>query len=509
MLDTIKKFFGWSPRGGASLTASAALARDYADDLKWVMDNRNWEAADTTEENKHQWLRADGRSINEILIDSLQDIAARSILEARRNPTVEGVIKSHACDVVGDEGPGLQMRTADDAWNREAESIWNEIASQIDGSGKLSLGEWLRQDMYQSWVTGDMICQIVEDNQAETVVKTRIHPINAMRLRSPNGISTKKNLLLGIERNNLNRPIRYHFLDEVRAETGFISWVTTPIPARDILHFFEELEPGQVRGFPRLASCLQVISDLREYDNAVLDAAKVQAMMAVVMSTMNPNAEPDEDPGDLRLKRMGITRAPVGWNLQALQTSHPNAQNTDFRKERSRDLGRGAGMPLMQIRLDSSGHNYSSARFDAQTYQKANRVIQGSLGRHRVFPVVRLVLTEAMQRGILRPRVFQRNEVFFRWPQPPHVDPVKEAMAERIRLENKTLSPQDACSSYNLDFDQVARDWAQANRILEANGLPPLLGGIPTNLAELAAFLNPPEGTSDENQSSTNETTAA
>ncbi len=81
----------------------------------------------------------------------------------------------------------------------------------------------------------------------------------------------------------------------------------------------------------------------------------------------------------------------------ALQTSHPNAQNSEFRKERSRDLGRPAGMPLMQIRLDSSGHNYSSARFDAQTYQKANRIIQGSLGRHRVYPVVALVLIEAMQ----------------------------------------------------------------------------------------------------------------
>ncbi len=77
---------------------------------------------------------------------------------------------------------------------------------------------------------------------------------------------------------------------------------------------------------------------------------------------------------------MGITRIPPGWQAQSMATSHPSANNTDFRKERSRDLGRPAGMPLMQIRLDSSGHNYSSARFDAQIYQNANRVIQGSLG---------------------------------------------------------------------------------------------------------------------------------
>lgn len=503
MLNALKNMFWGGASASPAVTNSGALTRDVRDGT----EARNWEAAETTEENKHQWLQADGRSINEILIDNLHDVIARATLEARRNPTVEGVIKSHACDVVGDEGPGLQMMTDDDNWNRQAESVWNEVACQIDGSGTLSLGEWLRQDMYQSWISGDMICQVVEDREASTIIKTRIHPINPMRLRSPYVGTVIPNLMLGIQRNNLNRPQAYHFVDEVRDEYGFVSWTTTQVPARDILHFFESLEPGQVRGWPRIASCLQAVSDLREYDNAVLDAAKVQAMMAVVMSTMNPNVEPEENPDDLRLKRMGIMRAPAGWNLNALQTSHPNAQNSEFRKERSRDLGRPAGMPLMQIRLDSSGHNYSSARFDAQTYQKANRIIQGSLGRHRVYPVVALVLIEAMQKGILPPRLFTRNEVKFRWPQPPHVDPVKEAMAERIRMENRTLSPQDACSSYNLDFDKVAKDWALANKILEQNGMPPLLGGIPTNLAELAAFLNP-EAPEDENNS-TNETTAA
>lgn len=506
MLGTIKKIFrGVSDMSRRGPSMSAGLPR-----MSREMDGteaRKWDAADTTEENQHQWLNADGRSVNELLIDHYQTITYRSILEARRNPTVEGVIKSHACDVVGDEGPGLQVMTEDDEWNRIAEAIWCEVAEKIDGSGTLSIGEWLRQDIYQSWVSGDMLCQIVDDPQAETTVKTRIHPINPGRLQSPHMGGVSGNLMLGIERSPLNRPLAYHIRDEVRNEYGYVSWDFKRIPARDMLHFFESLEPGQVRGWPRLASCLQAISDLREYDNAVLDAAKVQAMMAVLMFTSNPNAEPESDPDDVLLKRMGITRIPVGWQAQAMQTSHPNAQNTDFRKERSRDLGRPSGMPLMQVRLDSSGHNYSSARFDAQTYQKANRIIQGSLGRHRVYPVVNLVLIEAMRKGILRPQLFSRKEIAFRWPQPPHVDPVKEAMAERIRMENRTLSPQDACSSYNLDFDKVVRSWKLANDLLEKNGMPPLLGGIPTDLGQLATFLAGDSEGSDAQ--STNETTAA
>jgi lambda family phage portal protein len=509
MLDRIRSWFGGA--SPATVSKSRGLAKYDRGYVKFedADRERHWEAADTTEENQHQWCNARGFNINEILVLHYETITQRATLEARRNSTVEGVIKSHAVDVVGDEGPGLVMRTEDDAWNSEAEAIFNEVACAVDGSGSLSLAEWLRQDIYQGWVAGDMVCQIVEDPDAKTVVKTRIHPINPNRLRSPYPGGTTERLILGVERSRLNRPEKYWFTDEIQNEMGFISANYTPVPARDIMHWFESIEPGQVRGFPWMASSLQTIADLRDYDGYVLDAAKVQAMMHAVMHSMSDNAEPEDAPADLRLKKMGITRAPVGWDLKFLQSQHPSSNNTDFRKERQRDLGRARGMPLMQIRLDSSGHNYSSARFDGQNYQKANRTIQGSLGRHRVYPLAELILVEAMQKGILRPRVFARSEVYFRWPQPPHVDPVKEAMAERIRLENKTMSPQQACAAHNLDFDKIASEWRLANDLLQKNGMPPMFGGLPTDLAKLATYLAGDEEPTNAEQSQTNETSAA
>jgi capsid protein len=449
---------------------------------------RMFEAATDTEENVHQWLHADGRTLNEILVDYRENIINRSIHEARRNPTVEGVIKSHAGDVVGDDGPGLQMLTDDDAWNEQAEVIWKEKAEAIDGSGQLSLGEWLRQDIYQSWVTGDMIAQIVEPRRSDYAIRICVNPISGARLKSPY-TGRHDHIMLGVERDPFNRPIRYYFEDEIRSEYGYKSHVIRPIPARDILHFFEQIEPGQAVGYPKLASCLQAVSDLREFDNFVMGAAKVQAMMHVVMSTMSDMAELEDNPDPIKLKNMGVTKIPKGWEARALQTSQPNTNNTEFRDERIRELGRPAGMPLMQIRLDSSGHNYSSARFDAQTYNKACKLIQGSIARHRVRPLVMLVLYEAMSLGLLPPKTITKAMISFRWPQPPHVDPVKEAMAERIRLENRTLSPQTAAASHNMDFDKIVHDWDIANKLLQKHGMPPLLGGIPTDLNALANFL--------------------
>lgn len=495
MLKQIISFFGGR---SSELSRPSTLAESYSPGLRPTSryDDgtaaRTFDAAQDTEENVHQWLFADGRSINEVLVDYRENIVNRSIHEARRNPTVEGVIKSHAGDIVGDDGPGLQMLTDDDAWNGQAESIWKEVAESIDASGQLSLGEWLRQDIYQWWTVGDMIAQIVEPNTPGSLIRTRIHPINGARLRSPY-TGNYDNIMLGVERDKYNRPIRYYFEDEVRADFGYKTHEIKPIPAHDILHWFDSIEPGQVCGFPKLASCLQAVSDLREFDNFVMGAAKVQAMMHVIMTTMPGVAEMAEieaNPTIPKLKNMGVTKAPNGWDLRGLTATQPNQNNTEFRDERIRELGRPAGMPLMQIRLDSSGHNYSSARFDAQTYNKACKLIQGSIGRHRVRPLVMLVLYEAMALGLLRPKTISKSQIGFRWTQPPHVDPVKEAMAERIRLENRTLSPQMAAQAHNLDWDKIVKDWELANKILEQSGMPPLLGGIPTDLNALANFLN-------------------
>lgn len=508
MLNRIRNWFGGSANKVTSSGGLSKYSRGYVK-FEDADEARNWDAAVTTEENQHQWADAIGFNINEVMVHSYERITQRAALEARRNSTIEGVIKSHATDVVGDEGPGLVMRTDDDAWNSEAEAIFNELACSVDGSGSLSMSEWLRQDIYQAWVSGDMLCQVVDDPEAKTVIKTRVHPINPNRLRSPFPGGQIDRMILGIERNALNRPTKYWFTDEIQSEYGFISANYTGVPARDIMHWFESIEPGQVRGFPWMASALQTIADLRDYDGYVLDAAKVQAMMHAVMYSTDDKVEPESAPENLKLKKMGINRTPVGWDLKFLQSQHPSANNTDFRKERQRDLGRARGMPLMQVRLDSSGHNYSSARFDGQNYQKSNQTIQGSLGRHRVYPFAELILIEAMQKGILRPRLFSRKEVYFRWPQPPHVDPVKEAMAERIRLENKTMSPQQACATHNLDFDKIATEWRLANELLEKNGMPPMFGGLPTDLAKLATYLAGDGEAANADQGKTNETAAA
>jgi hypothetical protein len=56
------------------------------------------------------------------------------------------------------------------------------------------------------------------------------------------------------------------------------------------------------------------------------------------------------------------------------------------------------------------------------------------------------------------------------WQMPPHVDPAKERAAERIGLQNRTLTFEQACHQGAQNQDDVIASWARTMRILRESG---------------------------------------
>lgn len=462
------------------------------------VETRSWDAAQQNKDQAWTWSKADGRHINSVLVDHLETVQQRSLYEVRANPIVEGTIETHKSDVVGKDGPKLQVQTDDDSWNDAVEIMWREeFASNCDGAGQLSIGDFLKQELESLWSVGTILSQIVDDVESESATTTKLHPISARRLATPWDKTGDPLHILGVERNKLGRHLQYYITEEEEDYRFGLPGSLRPksYPARDFICEFRRHQPGQVLGFPLLASSLQTLEDLRGYDQAVMDAAKTAAILAVLAFTTSDQADIDENAlkEPKKLVSGAVNFIPDHYQFGTVNPNQPANNHVEYRSERQRELGRPVGMPLMQIRLDSSGHNYSSARFDGQIYHRANQSMQSWLERRVLNRVFRLVLQEAMLLGLVPSRPIQDLRFQWNWDQPPHVDPVKEAMAERIRLENKTLSPQRACASHGEDFETIAKDWDRANSILEQNGLPPMLGAVPGDLAKLAAYLTKDE----------------
>lgn len=64
------------------------------------------------------------------------------------------------------------------------------------------------------------------------------------------------------------------------------------VPAAQVLHIFEPVEPGQLRGVPRLSPVLKRLRSLDNYDDAVLFRQEVANLLPVSSSVRRRTRDP-------------------------------------------------------------------------------------------------------------------------------------------------------------------------------------------------------------------------
>ena len=435
---------------------------------------RRWESAATNRLNEAHWKNVTTGSINADLGTHLETLRTRAAYEAFNNPLVDGVITTHAEDIVGRGGPSLQVQSDRPAYNEAAEQLWREWFRRPTTRGKVSGASMLKLWVRNLWICGEYLAQQVTQYVAPGPVKMRINPIHPRRLGTPPEFAAAENMVLGVRLSGEGQPQQYHIAQVRRHGTAE---VTTgkydPIPADMIYHGFLLREDDQVRGVPWLAAALQTIADLRDYDLQVLDAARQAADQSIHWYTDHPDAPFLEVNESVEIERRMQSTGPPGWKPMQLVPAQPSTQYVDYRRERQAELGRPVGMPLMMVRLDSARHNYSSARFDGQVYLRVVQGVQAWLADGDLREMFDAVCREGELAGELPPRP-KRVDLGWTWPVPPHVDPKKEADSERIRLESGTLPYSDALAAQGLDIETVIAKRKRENEMLEAAGLPTL-----------------------------------
>jgi lambda family phage portal protein len=461
------------------------------------LELRRWDAARTDRHNSAHWARATGKPLNADLAGSLRSLRARCCYEASNNPIVEGLLHTHADDVVGPHGPTLQILSDSPEYNAAAQDLWASWWTppvgheRPDAAGQLTGPELLRQAVWLWWTKGEHLWQLTSagDVPADQLA-LRIQAIDPDRLdTSPAGMGDPA-VALGVRRNRTGRPIAYQISAE--QDIGPFRILGTKFeeyPAEEILHQFEQVEPGQVRGFPWLSSSLQSTADLRDFDRQVMDAARLAASQGVLWYTDHPDATYWEVQETVDFERNQERTGPPGWKPMMVDSKQPQANYVAFRTERMRELGRGRSIPLMKILLGSERHNFASARMDILNYQRSLESLQRWTERMTLEPLLAAVLREGAllrRRGRFllppRPPIVWAT---FHWQKQPAVDPVKEANATTIRLANGTLPFAAACAEEGRDEDDVIASRAESNKKLAAAGLPEV--GISPEAAAAAA----------------------
>lgn len=438
------------------------------------LPKRRWDSASTTRLNSAHWESARDESVNVPLQANLATIRARCMLEKANNPTLAGVIDTHANDVVGPMGPSLQVQSRRKGYNQALEAVWSEWWNERSDIANRTHGpDWLKLCVKNLWPCGEYTAKLVNDPRVKGLgeISLRIQRVAPRRLQQPfmMGVNAVK-VLMGVEFDEYGAPIKYYIANEsltgLNITTGY-----DEVRAEYFIHEFIQEEDDQVRGVPWISCVLDAAGQARDFDTYVLDAAQEAANNSYVVYTDSPDLEALEVPtGDVEIQRKQARFLPPGYKATQMTPQQPSTNYVEFRAERQRDLGRPVGMPLMKVRLDSSKHNYSSARFDGQVYQRGIQSLQRWIERRTLNRLVRLVQREAELLGLVGQRP---KDVRFEWTWPvlPHVDPTKERAAERMELEDGTNSFSNIVVGKGLDPEAVIDQRKRDQELFESAGL--------------------------------------
>jgi len=276
----------------------------------------------------------------------------------------------------------------------------------------------------------------------------------------------------GVKLDEHGNPVSYRVLKKHPGGQSFsVSEDANIIPANAMIHCFrsEQLH----RGIPEITPALPLFAQLRRFTLAVITAAESAANFAGILYTDAPaSGEADAvEPMDLiELERNMLLTMPGGWKMSQLQPEQPATTYAEFKHEILNEIARCLNMPYNIAAGNSSGYNYSSGRLDHQTYFKAIRVDQDFIARTVLDRILHVWLTEYL---LASNKPVSRNlppHQWF-WDGMEHVDPYKEANAQKLRLASNTTTLAYEYARQGRDWEEELRQIAREKNLMRELGL--------------------------------------
>lgn len=397
------------------------------------------------------WRFVDCRSVDASLDqDTRRRLRERARYEVANNSYAMGVSLAIANAVVGS---GARLQAYVDDKNLEKRIEWDFA----DWADEIKLAEKLRAMRFARFQDGESFAVLHTNMNLSSPVKLDVAPLDAERVASAYGV-VAPNDVDGILLDKYGNPVSYRVLTRHPGDsidlTGRNEFVEDAkiYPASSVIHWYRRTCPEQHRGCPEITASLNLFALLRRYTLAVVIAAETAADFAAVLQTdeANDRAHDECKPLDaFDIERGMVTTMPEGWKVSQLKAEQPVTTFGDFKREILGEIGRSLQIPVNIVAGDSSRYNYASGRLDHQEFQKAIRIDQAHCGLNVMRPIFL-----AWWREYALINNLQRNAPHTTWYFDgfEHVDPVKEANAQAIKLANFT-------TTLATEYGKQGRDW--------------------------------------------------
>lgn len=429
------------------------------------------------------WNPGAGSPTTDIIVD-LPELRARSRDQMRNAPVAVGAINSGVSHIVG---TGLSCTPA---INSSFLGLAEEVAKEWCGNTRFRFETWASStdcdvarnlDFYdqqslaqRTWFeSGDGFVLTPRVARAGRPARLALQLLEADRVCNPDRKADTDTLIDGIElAEETGETLAVHVARKHPGDyrsTGN-TWTRVPVRGssstgrRNVLHLFEPLRPGQVRGVPWIAPIIEPLKQLNRWTDNELNAAVSSSIFSIFMK-MDPDAfdtlfnDPDQETlldtaSENRTKPQESGQAVnllPGESIETASMNRPNPEFDPFWTALVRQMGMALEVPyeVLVMHFQSS---YSAARGALLMAWKFYKRRRDLLAKKFCQPVYELWLADEVAAGrISAPGFFADDVVRAAWCKavwtgdgPGSIDPQKEVAAarERVEMEISTLDAE-------------------------------------------------------------------
>lgn len=410
-----------------------------------------YDAALHTRRNAEQWKYCDYWNADQSLSpDVRRTLRSRSRYECENNSWLSGMIVSHAESIIG-TGARLQIQGLGEESN-EYEKAFSEWARSV------SLWKTIRTAICTEIRDGEAFIQLT--NRPHNANPCKLYPLllDAERICSPDSATDTDDDFQsdGIFFDKYLVPVRYSVAQE---HPAVITSKHYTVDADYMCHLFRQERPEQHRGAPLIASALPSIAMLRAYTIAMLAKMENSASVAGVLkpdpSVIDADSLADPPFSEFSMPQRSWVTLPSGYSMEQYQLQNPTDSQQSFALSVKIECARCILATRNVVLGDSSTYNYSSARLDMQSYDRAIAVQREE--------IVNVILDKVFRQWWLEMHPTEdvpAHDWFFEARE--YINPSQEANAEKTRLETGTVSYQALCAEHGRDWQSVMRQQYEA-----------------------------------------------
>ena len=433
---------------------------------------------------------------NALAFANLTTLRSRSREMVRNNPDASGALDTLVANLAG---VGIFPR-----WNHEDADRKKELRQWWDDWGEYADYDGLT-DIYglfalavRSMVEGGgcIIRMHYRAPSPDMPIPLQLQLLEGDHLDHTYSTINAKNgneIRMGIEINRWAKPVAYWLFREHPGESYF-STRTYPdervrVPARDIVHLFRPLRPGQRQGIPWPSSNILTQHDVNEFDDAEIMRKKGAAMFGGYLTrppqdedTPAPFGETVTDDPEGRdnivaLEPGTFPELPPGWGVEWSSPADVGGGYAAFTKRQDRRLSRGWGcLPYEKYTGDLEGVTYSSIRSGNLEFQRICRqIIRHTIIPQMCRPIGRKFVAQAiLSKAVEIPDFMEHRLKYYRitWNHTgwEWVDPDSELKAAKGKIRSglstrtKTVD-ESSGEDVTLIDEQNAADNARADEL--------------------------------------------